>query len=86
MYICVCVCVCVCVITTNIYASLINSGIPKWILNVIINLYSKLSVVVRWKTALSNIVYESSGVRQSSSLSLVMFTLFVIMFLSKCVS
>ena len=47
----------------TLYASLINSWIHKWILNVIINWYSKLSVVVRWKTALSNIVYVSSGVR-----------------------
>ena len=50
----------------KLYASLINSGIPKWIHNVIINCYSKLSVVVRWKTALSNIVYVSSGVRKGS--------------------
>ena len=67
----------------KLYASLITSGIPKWILNVIINWYSKLSVVVRWKTALSNIVYVSSGVRQGSSLSPTLFTLFVNMFVVK---
>ena len=36
----------------SILLIVINSGIPKWILNVIINWYSKPSVVVRWKTAL----------------------------------
>ena len=67
----------------KLYASIINSGITKWILNVIINWYSNLSVVVRWKTALSNIVYVSSGVRQGSSLSPALFTLFVNMFIVK---
>ena len=64
----------------KLYASLINSGVPEWILNVIINWYSKLSVVVRWKTALSNTVY---GVRKGSSLSPALFTLFVNMFIVK---
>ena len=41
----------------KLYFSLINSGIPKWVLNVIINWYMKVSALVRWKTALSNIVY-----------------------------
>ena len=67
----------------KLYESLINLGIPKWILNDIINWYCKLSVVVRWKTALSNIVYVSSDVRQGSSLSPALFTLFANMFIVK---
>ena len=67
----------------KLYAYLINSGIPKWILDVIINWYCKLLVAVSWKTALFNIVYVSSGVRQGSSLLPALFTLFVNMFIVK---
>ena len=51
--------------------------------NVIINWYSNLSVDVRWKTALSNIVRVSDGVRQISFLSPALFALFVNMFIVK---
>ena len=63
----------------ELYAYLINKKNHKWILTLAINCYSKLSVVVGWKTAIANAFYasyESSGVRQGRSLSPLMFTLF----------
>lgn len=65
----------------KLYASLINSWIHRWNINVIINWCSKFSVAVRWKAALFNIFFVHIGLRQGSSLSRALFNLFVNMFI-----
>ena len=38
----------------HLFESLTKSGIPMWIVNVIVNWYSKLSVAVRWNSTVSH--------------------------------
>ena len=33
----------------KLYSTLIRSGLPRWVIAILINLYSKLHVAVRWK-------------------------------------
>ena len=67
----------------KLYCFLRNSGIPTWVITVLINWYSKLSVFVKWKSATSYAFQVTSGVRQGSSLSPVLFILFVNIFIVK---
>ena len=45
------------------FASLIKSGLPKWVITILSNWYSKLQVSVRWKTATSSKFNVCCGVR-----------------------
>ena len=64
------------------FASLIKDGLPKWVIAIIINWYSKLQVSVRWKTASSIKFNVDSGVRLRSSFSPAMFIVFAISFIT----
>ena len=67
----------------KLYSTLIKSGVPVWIIDVIINWYSKLSIAVRWKGCLSQWCCVRSGVRQGSSLSPSIFNVFVNIFITR---
>ena len=58
-----------CVNHYKLFTSLIKAGLPKWVIAILINWYSKLHVSVRWKTATSFKFNVGSGVRQGSSFS-----------------
>ena len=50
--------------------TLCKVGVPKYVVSVLVNWYSKLSAVVRnWNNALSKLITVKSGVRQGSILS-----------------
>ena len=53
----------------KLFASLIKAGLPKRIIAMLINWYSKLRVSVRWKPATSSNINIFSRVRQGSSFS-----------------
>lgn len=57
--------------------SLVEVGVPGWIVNVTVNWYSKLYVAVRWNDALSQFFQVKSGVRQGSILSPALFNVFI---------
>ena len=59
----------------KLYSTLIRMGLPTCFIKLIINWYSKLSVVVRWNGQLSAPLAILSGVRQGGILSSVMFNL-----------
>ena len=48
----------------HLFESLTKSGIPMWIVNVIVNWYSKLSVAVIWNSTISHFCNVKAGVRQ----------------------
>ena len=47
----------------QLYVTLMRRHVPVAFLNIIINWYSKLKVMVRWNTALSQILRVRSGVQ-----------------------
>lgn len=67
----------------KLFESLSRTGLPSWILVILINWYGKLSVVVRWKSALSQSFRVSCGVRQGSSLSPSIFNVLMDLFIIK---
>jgi exonuclease III len=67
----------------KLFSSLIRAHIPIWIILTLINWYGKLRVAVRWKLALSRTFSVHSGVRQGSSFSPALFTVFINIFITK---
>jgi len=67
----------------KLFESLKNTGLPSCILIILINWYSKLTVAVRWKNALSTSFGVSCGVRQGNSLSPSIFNVFMDLFIFK---
>ena len=65
----------------KISSALINIGILRWIIDLLVNWYSKLKVAVRWINVLSYTFMVSSGVRQGSCLSPSVFNVFTNMFI-----
>jgi len=67
----------------KLFESLKNTGLPSCILIILTNWYSKLTVAVRWKNALSTSFGVSCGVRQESSLSPSIFNVFMDLYIFK---
>jgi len=61
----------------HLFEALTKAGIPMWIVNVIVNWYSKLSVAVRWNSTVSHFFNVKAGVRQGGILSPALFNLFI---------
>ena len=61
----------------KLYSSLLRSGCPEWLVDILVDWYSKLSVAVRWNSSMSKSFAVKSGVRQGSSLSPSLFNVFV---------
>ena len=70
-----------CVNNYKLFTSLIKAGLPKWVIAILINWYSKLQVSVRRKITTSFKCNVGSDVRQGSSFSPAMFTVFVNLFI-----
>jgi len=66
-----------------LFRSLIQAGVPTWIVLLIVNWYSKLSVAVCWNGAISRYFTVKSGARQGSILSPSLFTVFIIVLIVK---
>jgi len=58
------------------FSSLLKSGVPVWIVTILVDWYNKLEVCVRWKSAFSRCFSVRSGVRQGSSMSPALFNVF----------
>ena len=65
----------------KLFKSLSETGMPKWILSLLANWYSKLNMAVRWNGAFSDSFHVNSGVRQDSVLSPSLFTVFMNIFI-----
>lgn len=61
----------------KLFSVLIRSGLPQCFINVIVNWYAKLSVVVKWNNCNSSTLSVLSGVRQGGLLSPILFNLYV---------
>ena len=61
----------------KLFTTLIHCGLPISVIDLIVNWYGKLSVVVRWNGSDSSALCISSGVRQGGILSPIMFNLYV---------
>ena len=61
-------------------------GVPVAFLNIIINWYSKLSIMVRWNTTFSDTLRIRSGVRQGGVLSPHLFNVYADVFINSVVS
>ena len=61
----------------KLYSTLIRNGLPTCFVKLIINWYSKLSIVVRWNGCLSTPLTVLSGVRQGGILSSGLFNLYI---------
>lgn len=61
----------------KLFSSLLRTGLPSWIVYVLVDWYSKLSVAVRWNDSYSQYFSVCSGVRQGSSISPALFNVFI---------
>ena len=61
----------------KLFSTLIDSGVPIPVVNVVSNWYSKLFAAIRWNSSLSYTFSVGSGVRQGSSLSPTLFNLYI---------
>jgi hypothetical protein len=66
----------------KLFTTLIKAGLPKYFVDIIINWYLKLCIVVRWDGANSSPLSVLSGVRQGGILSPILFNLYVNCFLT----
>jgi len=57
-------------------------NVPITFLNIIINRYNKLTVMIRWNTALSGILRVCSGICQGRVLSPSLFNVYADMFIN----
>ena len=64
----------------KLYKSLLCAGIPVVVVDVLCNLYSKLTFMVRWNSSVSAQFLVGSGVRQGSCLSPAIFNVFISVF------
>ena len=53
----------------RLYTSLMNRNVPAAFLNILINWYSNMTVIIRWNSSLSDLLRVRSGVRQGGVLS-----------------
>ena len=67
----------------KLFTILIKKGLPRFLVETIINWYEKLSVVVRWNGQVSSSLSVSSGVRQGGILSPSLFNLYVNCFITQ---
>ena len=65
-----------CVQHYKLFTALLRVGMPRNIVRLLADWYSKLYVVVRWNNLYSNLFKVGSGVRQGSSLSPALFNIF----------
>ena len=61
----------------KLFSTLIKKGLPKIVVKIIVNWYSKLFVVIRWNDYDSIPLTVLSGVRQGGILSLILFNMYV---------
>ena len=61
----------------KMFSTLLDAGIPLSVVDVVCNWYSKLFAAVRWNSCLSLPFSVGSGVRQGSSLSPALFSLYI---------
>ena len=66
----------------QLYQTLMKRNVPISFLNIIINWYSKLTVMIRWNTALSGILGVHSGIHQGGVLSPSLFNVYADMFIN----
>ena len=66
-----------CVQHYKLFTALLRVGMPRNIVRLLADWYSKLYVVVRWNNLYSNLFKVGSGVRQGSSLSPALFNIFI---------
>jgi len=64
----------------QLYQVIMKRCVPLAFLNIIINWYSKLTVIVRWNTVLSGTLRVHSGVHQGGVLSPSLFNVYADMF------
>ena len=67
----------------KMFTSLIRAGLPKIVLLLLADWYTKLVIAVRWNGVLSREILVHSGVRQGSSFSPALFNVFINVFLVK---
>jgi len=61
----------------KLFSTLIKKGLPKIVVKIIVNWYSKLFVVIRWNDHDSTPLTVLSGVRQGGILSPILFNMYV---------
>lgn len=61
----------------KLFSTLIKKGLPKIVVKIIVNWYSKLFVVIRWNDYDSTPLTVLSGVRQGGILSPFLFNMYV---------
>jgi hypothetical protein len=66
-----------CVQHFKLFTALLRVGMPRNVVRLLVDWYSKLYVVVRWNNSYSNLFKVGSGVRQGSSLSPALFNVFI---------
>ena len=65
----------------ELFDSVIKSAIPRWIINLLVNWYSKLTIKVWWNGNLSHSFKVHSEVRQGSGQSSSLFNVFIYLFI-----
>ena len=61
----------------RLFTSLLRTGMPRWVVYLLVDWYSKLQVAVRWMDSLSAYFKVGSGLRQGSSLSPALFNVYI---------
>jgi len=61
----------------RLFTALMRTGMPRWVVHLLVDWYSKLQVAVRWCESYSTFFKVGSGLRQGSSLSPSLFNVFI---------
>jgi hypothetical protein len=61
----------------RLFTSLLRTGMPRWVVYLLVDWYGKLQVAVRWMDSLSAYFKVGSGLRQGSSLSPALFNVYI---------